>query len=414
MFIEAINNLSRGFISTFILPPTNIKSITLHAKRALNKYSGTFELSNSDNNPGFYYQMQNLVYTRNKNNIVLMMKIPFHNTGGVLDVYRMHSFPIFRSSTSLETTQITNLPTYFAVDKNGLHFSEFADSYFDSCRGTNLKSCNSQVSLQRVNDNNNPSCAVALYNGDSVAIMKNCKIAYKKHDDPPPPQPYMLPNGTYFIVGGNPNSTERWHMKCPGATDGYNSRTIPACTLCMIDVPCFCRLGSKNFNIPLRLTGCIGKDANHPDVVYRNLINLPSVNTHFPQQIAKEFGSNAARIGNKWKAEVNFKPVEIEESKIDDILETQGNNLKDFKKISYLQKKNSMMYANEATMLFSASENMSDYVHAHETKWEKQDTFANNAIVAIVLTWVLALATLLGTCIIQCCEYRRQVVIKQI
>jgi len=400
MFIDAIKDLSRGFISPFILPPKDVKVITAQAKTALKKYGGTFELSNSGDNPGFYYQMQNLIYTRNQNNIVLMMKVPFHNTGGVLNVYRMHSFPIYRTSESLETTQITYLSTYFAVDENGVHFSEFDESYFDSCRGTNVKSCNSQVSLQRVNDDNNPSCALALYKGDSVNIMKNCKIAYKKHKVPPPHKPYMLPNGTYFIVGGDPKSNERWHINCPGATDGYNSRSIPACTLCMIDVPCFCRLGSKDFNIPIRLTGCVRDDPNHPYVVYRNLINLPSVNTHFAEQVAKQFRSDVARIGSKWKAETYFKPVEIDESKIDDILEIQGKNLKDFKKISRLQKQRSIMYGSEAAKLFKKSEDMSDFVNAHTKAWDSQNDYANKTILGYMLTVGFSVGAILLSCFV--------------
>lgn len=370
--VDSIRLLATGYIPPYLVEPTDVQMVLNHVKMIIDqKYRDVFELTNSD--VAFYYMMRSIVYARNGTDLIVMMKIPIHSVGGTLNVYRVESYQVYRNHNSTDSTRITNLPDYFAVDSKNDMYTEFSATFFDTCRGQNLKTCASQMSLQR-QTSTAKTCAAALYFDSARDIMTQCDISYTYSGKIRPSRAKQLSNGTHLILDGDPNSTDTWKMNCPDAESGYNVRNVPSCTLCMIDVPCFCSLTSETFFIPLRLTNCVPPvDKQYPSITYRHLVNLPSVHTTFPEELADKFASDVAMINAKWP--VHYPKPFIIRSDLSKVITAEKDEDADFKKTMSLEKRKTSMYGTAADKLLKHAQDWSDLAFSHLD--DMQDQFTN-------------------------------------
>lgn len=355
-FTAALRTLITGYLPEMLAEPDDVQKILDELAIDINvKYGGMFEITNKK--VTFYYAMRDLAYARKGHDILIMLKIPIQHTGGPLRVYRMDTFPIYRSHDHHGRTLITDLPDYFAVTPQIDFYTEFTASYYDTCRGDQVKTCITQMSMQR-QTSKVMSCAAALFYGDSKRIMQACTIKYIDR----PPDPYKaiaLSGSNYLIVGGDHKVDDDWKVSCPGAASSHNTRTIASCTMCVIDVPCFCLLTGRSLFIQMKLTGCrIPENKNFPDITYKYMFNLPSIHTTFPSELADKFLSDVTKINERPK--FNFTKFHIIKSESADVIEAEDKIDADFKKTIEADHNHTVMWYTKAGKQLALSRDWSD------------------------------------------------------
>jgi hypothetical protein len=355
-FTVAIRTLTTGYLHEMLVEPGDVQKILDQLTIDINtKYGGMFEITNT--NVAFYYSLRDLVYARKGHDLMIMIKVPIQHTGGPLKVYRMDTFPVYRSHKHHGRTLIVDLPDYFAVSPHIDFYTEFDASFYETCRGEALKTCGSQVSMQR-QASKVMSCAAALFYGDSKRIMEACTIKYIDR----PPDPYRavaLSNGNYLIVGGDHKVDDDWKINCPGAASSHSTRTIPSCTMCVVDVPCFCSLTGRSIYIELKLTDCrIPGDTNFPDIIFKYMFNLPSIHTTFPVELAAKFQADVTKINER--PMFDFTHFNIIKSDPDDVIEAENKIDADFKRTINADHNRTVMFYTKAGKLTKLASDWSD------------------------------------------------------
>lgn len=379
-YTRAVIALTQGYLSEVLVDPQDIGRILADITKHLSK---DYVLTHT--NPAFYYMMRSIVYTRQGDDLIIMLKIPVHNLGGLLSVYRITSLPVYQHQEGNGTTKIMNLPDFFAVDHNMDLYTEFSEAFYDTCRGHSVRTCSSQMSLQRTkyDDGSNSqgaimSCAAALFFDNAPQVMKMCDISYQAEGNDLPSNPLMMRNGSYVITGGDAQSNEMWELNCPAASTGYSVRKIKSCVLCIIDVPCGCSIKSKTFVISRRLTNCeMPDDPNYPSVTYKYMYNLVSINENFARELANQFRADVVMV-NKIP-NIRYRPLNITRLNISDVVEARKVMDADMKKVIQAHKRRTKIYYSATDKLLAKAENLSDYTNSHVDDMESQiEHFTDN------------------------------------
>lgn len=357
MTTQSIMSLSTGYIDSYIVNPKKMKEYIDHVQETLKKkYDGLFEVTNT--NPAFYYQLRSIVYTRDEDHLYVMLKIPIHNVGGDLTVYSIDSFPVHRSDNNSDQTIIRNLPAYFAVDGKKEFYTHFTSVQYDSCRGVDLKSCSSQFSLKR-RSHGHKSCTAALFFDNGEDVMENCDIGLVSSKGSRP-DAKTLANGTYLIVGGDPGVDDDWTFQCPDASPSNKVQKVASCVLCMIEVPCLCSLTGSTFFIPYKLTDCpFPPDPDYPSINYLYMLNMPTVRTTFPQEIADEFKADVYKINERWKT-IDYPKLQIVHYNMDSVIEADQQRELDYKKFTQKYVNTSKLYDSRESKLSADVRNWKD------------------------------------------------------
>ena len=356
-FTDAIRKLTTGYLPEYLVPVDQIKAIFDHITNHLNTaYAGEFELAHD--NPAFMYMMRNLVYTRTSRRLTIMLKIPIQNVGGILNVYRLDRFPVYIGDSD-KSTLMLDLPEYFATTHDDQYYTEFDTAYYTSCRGTGLKTCQTERGLQR-KDADIVSCAANLYKDDGKNIMKTCNIGYERTKRVLP-NAVMLQNGTLVIHSAQ---NDVWTLNCPNADSV--ERSIKSCNFCLLDIPCRCSLSTKGFYVPHRLSNCvIPTDPRYPSVTYRNPVHLPTLQSTFSENAVGLINGEEVRINSDWG--IDYPNISIIETDRSDVVASEKMWDSDFNKTMQNYNNKIKMYATAADKTIHTFMNWHDLTMSHVT-----------------------------------------------
>ena len=284
----------------------------------------------------FYYKQKNIVVTVENNTLIVLIKFPLKQIGGVLKVYRAYSFPVpFTAGMNTGEgekpyTQIVNIPDYIAVTDNGEYYLTLSSAIYQTCEGDGIKICRRGMpSLQHAGTLN---CLSALYFDNSDGIQKACDIIMI--NEPPPGKAVQLVGDNSFLIHGASGGDDLWRMRC--VMDSKSTQqVIKPCSMCRVQIPCFCTFGANEFEINARVTECINKvnEQGYPKVTYLNHLNLALMTSLFPKNILSEIHSYEAKIDDLYPT-LNMSVQPILKSNWSDIAREDVSAQQDFKKIS--------------------------------------------------------------------------------
>jgi len=162
----------------------------------------------------------------------------------ILDLYKVLVFPVPLNSSSTHATQITNLPPFIAISKDGNNYKyvELSTDNINAClRFSHALYCSSHLPLniQPLN-----SCPVSLFTGNKSNINANCNFGYFSNRITPA---VTQLNETHFLVFNTSDIT----LDCPDRTTN-----VSGCHFCIITVPCNCSISTVSSFIPPRLSYC--------------------------------------------------------------------------------------------------------------------------------------------------------------
>lgn len=397
-FTSALRTLTTGYLHEMLVEPSDIQKILDQLTIDINRrYGGMFEITNKK--VAFYYSMRDLAYSRKGHDLFIMVKIPIQHTGGPLTVYRMDTFPIYRSHDHHGRTLIVDLPDYFAVSPHIDFYTQFDASFYETCRGEQLKTCGTQVSMQR-QTSQIMSCAAALFYGDSKRIMEACTINYIDR----PPDPYRaiaLASSNYLIIGGDHRVDDDWKVHCPAAASSHSTRTIASATMVVLDLPCFCSLTGRSIFIGMKLTDCrIPHDSNFPDITYKYMFNLPSIHTTFPAELAAKFQADVTKINER--PNFNFTKFNIIKSDTPDVIEAENKIDADFKKSINAEHNHTMMFYTKAGKLTKLAGDWSDLTNSKIDDMSNTFSHFTNVLDANSIVGFLSLGMIIGISSLVC------------
>jgi hypothetical protein len=129
--------------------------------------------------------------------------------------------------------------TYLSITPDQQFFLELSTEEYLHCRGEELKRCPYNFLIKEVA--RQPTCSVGLFLDDKNVIKEKCDPIVKQFKIfSPLARVFSINNGSFLIASPD----ETWTQICEGTLP----KTIKACSLCMIYLPCGCTLKSNHYN----------------------------------------------------------------------------------------------------------------------------------------------------------------------
>ena len=222
-------------------------------------------------------------------NVVIQLAIPLATVGSEFQNYQIQTFqlpvPMEQTEENQEKrgfSQIVKFPPYFAMSIDEEYYMELSEQDLSWCKGLNgmPKICNPAKFMYSVRKR--PSCSLALYTGNSTMMMYHCQTEYQELDQPKSEVHQLGSSGELLIT-----STEGEFIK--HCQNGAQMVPIPACTLCIIQIPCGCILHSDQGQLPPILQNCAERNSSSVVKYAVNMMVLGQVLN--ATQLAKYNGS---------------------------------------------------------------------------------------------------------------------------
>ncbi|XP_046574610.1 uncharacterized protein LOC124282624 [Haliotis rubra] len=188
-----------------------------------------------------YYAHAQFLYARTKLNIYVSIKFPISSISKPFHLYKILSLPVPVNQTSSHSTQLLDLPSYFAISFDSQHYATLETSQLSSCTGRSLLHCPFRFPLQA---SNNPSCEIALFQDRRSDIKSMCNFRYITQ---PQPSQLIAVDSSHVLVYQIPFLS----LTCPG-----HRRMVPGCTFCVLGTPCSCTLSTETLYYPAAFGTC--------------------------------------------------------------------------------------------------------------------------------------------------------------
>ena len=329
-WVESVKVLLQGRLPLGLVPPDRLEGVIGDIKGYLEDDYPNFRLSRR--NIIDYYEARDLVFSQTDNHIYVSINIPLTATESQFFLYGVHAFPVPVNDSSHNTTIISGHYPFLGISKDGQFYVQLDTSFYFSCKGDLIKHCPQVRSLRHKSV---PSCTSALYFDDPDRILEYCDIDYKTNG---------LFEGVYdlgdsYFLASSADAT--WGLSCHG---DQGTRIIKACVLCIIQVPCSCRLTSSKFELPPRLSGC----KSHDKTTYLYPVSLTVLHSLFPKSVVERISGLTASNRTHSIVVPNF---DIKADNWTDIMHKDKKLTFDFKAIAKAVKKGNDIFATKADYL---------------------------------------------------------------
>ena len=338
---EGIITLYKGLLSPWFVSHEQMDIIINHIQRNVLKQQKYAHLSLLHKNVDFYYKQKNIIVTNNKDAIIILVKFPLKQIGGLLKVYNSYTFPVplssgmkrYKNNDNYENSysKITSIPPYFAISDDGEYYLSLTSELYNSCDGKDLKIC--RLGMPILRHANTDSCISALFFDNTKGINEKCK--FNKIDTPFPGTGQQLVGGNdTFLIHAGLGNKDVWRLRCISNGE-YKQKVLKPYPMCRIKMPCHCSFGSQELKIGARLTECSNKnDYNgNPEITYLHHINLATVTSLYPDHILSQVHSYEAKINSLYPP-LNISLSNIISSDWTDVIAKDISNEQDFKKIT--------------------------------------------------------------------------------
>ena len=345
-FLRGVIQLSRGYLSPFIVSETDMKNLLTYVELAIERNSQYADLClPAAEALSYYYNLKTVSYAHVSHNrstsaVFVTFDVPLFKVGGLLPVYRIDTYAVpvttgttLQQSTTEESvksktafTILKGLPDFIAVSQDYQSYVEMDRQFFLSCKGpAEAKSCGYGMNALRKPTVKDDSCAFALFTDDDEDVKRKCDFRYMDTDywRPFGSALQMAEDSTFLMhashrpiyyagrrtgivvseehemdpfprqMDDDVDSEDEWLMACPMSDQGSETQMqkLEVCDLCRIKIPCYCSINAKDFFLPTRYTGCVISDSlSHPlpPPTYTYQVNSIIIKSLFPQSdIAK-------------------------------------------------------------------------------------------------------------------------------
>jgi hypothetical protein len=384
-FRDAMLVLNRGFLPPSLIEPAElIELITYVSTEVLNV--GMAKLAGSKllhYNPVFYYTTHGTTaYTRDDNYVYITLEMPIYNQGGLLTVYRIHSFDVdVRTGTSerahkqpsvgLEdedydplatgSTRVSELDDYLAISDNAEYYLTMKHSYFKSCKSSSdrlvgsLYNCKAMVPMMQ--HSSVRTCETALFRNSASLVKDKCRFLHT----PATHEGHALQIGqsNLFLVHASSRENDVWTLSCPN----QDKKDIAPKVFALMTLPCFCSLSTMGYYLPNVMSGCsmdpLGRDDS---------MRLIKVGFHMPINAflmhnfveTEKYMADAEQLngdtlqpeGTLWPSFKNYlKPIEISKLKwtmpLEDVVATVKKYKLDMTKAAKAANAHSKVFVSE-------------------------------------------------------------------
>lgn len=238
----SIQSLLNGRLPMGFISIQQLKKVLDHAQEVVSAKFPSFSVAHTA--PSYYYTKQDVIFSKTKNGIVIMIKIPLRNSNALVHLYTVQTIPVSLNSSSLETTKLTNMPSYFAINSDSTLHGTFTPEQMSTCKGDTLKTCSATLIMRPTSQ---PTCTLAVFEDRPKLAHKLCKANYQQSEG-------LLEGGLH--ISGNDylisTSEPRIEMICLGKPP----KSIPGRPYAVVKLPCGCGLRAEKFTISPKVTSC--------------------------------------------------------------------------------------------------------------------------------------------------------------
>ena len=402
-FIQGIHTLLEGYIPEQLVTVSDVVAVLKYVTDVVLPRHSQLDMVHA--NPGFYFQVQSTMYVRSSNYVFITLVVPLKTVGGILGVYRVDQTHLSTSQHQTSSTQIAGLPDFVAFTPDLRHYTEISVQHYTSCRGTNVRVCDTERALQSAS---RPTCAAALLLDRRDDVLELCDITF---------EPYTVPTKVIhlrekeYLVHAVSNDT--WTMNCPYAS---KVEQISSCLTCVVTVPCGCSLDGGTFLIPMQLTGC-SIEGGDPTISRVFPVNLPLVLHEFePLEVGAITGDTLSHDLDNDKHRLSMSEVKfsIEADEWKGVVAKDGTYQVDFKRLLKNHKERGKTFLHRADYYLKKATDMSDLNLGHITDLENQfgggaflHTFLNpnSAAWSVSVFWIVGVSAI-AMAIVNCIRRR--------
>ena len=328
--IESFSSMSKSNLNAKLVTPAELQKALIDLQQILRKKYPMFSLKL---NPSFYFHLQNTVYTRTADYLLVKVRIPMSTKHSLYDAFQVIHFPIpittTTSSLNNTSTMLHGVSSYLALSKQQDRFIELSKNEWASCQGKhNLKRCNEPLLIL---SNRVMTCTRALYIDNPQMVMKHCGHSVVLNSQATKPQVLPAGHGKILIIAPN----AKLYLQCKDK----EPELIPGSSWAMITIPCKCQLSAMTFTIPPSLNNCRRGISKHR-VLYP--VNLAAIYKLFGQKhLYNMTGTSLALEPWQFKlpklnfanAAPNWNSVQAADTKIKMDLEKLAAKMRDSKPI---------------------------------------------------------------------------------
>ena len=303
---QGIIELYDGKLPNYIIPSKCIVEIIQHIRRNIltqPRYSHVKLLSE---NPYFYSKQKDLMFTLHGEILVILVKFPLKDIEGLLKIYRAYTFPVPLTSGMMQMKEITsddsytiieNIPEYIAVSSNGEYYLTMTTAIYESCEGEEIKICKS--GMPSIKRSTTVTCISALFFDDTSHIQKICNPLWVKST--PQGSAIQLEGHNSFLIHSGSGGRDTWRLRCVN-NNMYTQQSLNPCKMCQIKLPCFCTLGTDQFEVSAQMTKC-NKSLSKvglPAITYLYHPNLAMITSFFPDDIMAQLKGFQYKTNNMY------------------------------------------------------------------------------------------------------------------
>lgn len=365
-WIAGVYKLLEGYIPFQLVSTNDIESVLQHVRNTL--LTSYINLRLVHPNPAFYYQMKHTVFTRSNHYLFITLHVPISDVGGLLGVYRIDNLHLRTAEHLVSSTKIVNLPDFFAITPNDgsrQYYMEISLPHFMSCKGEELKICETSRSLQSTNV---LSCAAALFFDKNKSILEKCDIRYEHTDLPT--EVIKIDDDEYLIHMQNASKELTWTMQC-GILESTNNKVtkfvkqIKSCNTCVLKVPCGCSVDGVDFMIPTRYSNCniSSQSKTGYELIQKQYpISMPTVVNILPDDIVDKINGKTLlqSVNNNSPYATSSLSFNITRYKWEQVIARDKKFEADYLKLLKLHKKNASIYASASEEMLKKATDFSD------------------------------------------------------
>lgn len=365
-WIAGVYKLLEGYIPFQLVTPNDIESVLKHVRETI--LTSYINLRLVHPNPAFYYQMKHTVFTRSNNYLFITLHVPISDVGGLLGVYRIDNLHLRTAEHLSSSTKIVGLPDFFAITPNNgnkQYYMEISLQHFMSCKGEELKICETSRSLQSTNV---LTCAAALFFDKNKSIINKCDIRYESTDLPT--EVIKIDDDEYLVHSQNASKEITWTIQCGILESTANRVTkyvkqIQSCNTCVIKVPCGCSVDGGEFMIPTRYTNCniTSQGETGYDLIKKQYpVSMPTVVNLLPDDIVDKINGKTllTSVSDKNPYATSSLSFNITRYQWDQVIARDKIYQSDFKKLMKLHKNQSIIYASKSEEMLKKATDFHD------------------------------------------------------
>ncbi len=271
--LHGVYSLMQGKLSPSLIPPSVIHKLVDHINHQLSENSPGFHILHTHS--ARYYDNNNFVYARHNDSVYITLSIPVTSSHAVYQLYRAISFPVALNHTTMQASQLVDVPQYVAVSKQSNMYMELDSFQYDMCSGERTKYCSVMPPQRSVVQS--PSCVTAIFFQHVPLIKQLCD--FKLIPGGLKPQVTEIEPSLLLL-----SDIKSVTFTCPQML----GKVQKGCSFCVISVPCKCSVHLDNFFIPARLNKC--NKTKSDKITHLHPVNLAWLHQFFTTDLLSQFG----------------------------------------------------------------------------------------------------------------------------